>query len=78
MGRKSPNACGDETLEIGSTSQCERFNQITWKTVSLMVKGRHLFPMQWEKVLPEVLHSVRTLLCTTTNSTPHERFFLLP
>ena len=26
-------------------------------------------------VLPQVLHSVRSLLCTTTNETPHERFF---
>ena len=25
-------------------------------------------------MLPEALHSVRSLLCTTTNSTPHERF----
>ena len=26
-------------------------------------------------MLPQVLHSVRSLLCTTTNSTPHEHFF---
>ena len=26
-------------------------------------------------VLPEVLHSLRSLFCTTTNETPHERFF---
>ena len=59
-------------------SQCERFNQTIWKTVSLMLKGRYLSPMQWEEVLPEALHSVRTLLCTTTNSTPPERFFYFP
>lgn len=29
----------------------------------------------WERVLPEVLHSIRSLLCTATNETPHERFF---
>ena len=28
----------------------------------------------WEIVLPEVLHSVRSLLCTVTNATPHKRF----
>ena len=29
-------------------------------------------------VLPDALHSLRSLLCTTTNSTPHERFFAFP
>ena len=28
----------------------------------------------WEAVLPEALDSVRSLLCTATNATPHERF----
>ena len=28
----------------------------------------------WEAVLPEALHAVRSLLCTATNATPHERF----
>ena len=28
-----------------------------------------------ETVLPEVLHSIRSLLCTATNATPHERLF---
>ena len=27
----------------------------------------------WELVLPTVMHSLRTLLCTSTNETPHER-----
>ena len=29
---------------------------------------------QWQLVLPDVLHSIRLLLCTSTNETPHERF----
>ena len=29
----------------------------------------------WQKVLPDALHSIRTLLCASTNETPHERFF---
>ena len=28
----------------------------------------------WQSILPEALHAVRSLLCTTTNATPHERF----
>ncbi|XP_078487046.1 uncharacterized protein LOC144745128 [Ciona intestinalis] len=30
---------------------------------------------QWEDVLPEALHAVQSLLCTSTNCTPHERLF---
>jgi len=29
----------------------------------------------WQNVLPDSLNSVRSLLCTATNCTPHERFF---
>ena len=28
----------------------------------------------WEAVLPDALHSIRSLLCTSTNATPHELF----
>ena len=30
---------------------------------------------QWELVFPDALHSIRSLLCTVTNQTPHERMF---
>ena len=33
-----------------------------------MIKGRNLGPHHWEEVLPEALHSVRTLLSTATNT----------
>ena len=56
-------------------SQCERYVQTIWKTIALMIRGRKLSPSHWEDVLAEALHSVRTLLCTSTNTTPHERFF---
>jgi len=56
-------------------SQCERCNQTVWKTVSLILKGRNLSPHLWELILPDVLHAVRTLLCTATSASPHEKFF---
>jgi len=59
-------------------SQCERFNQTIWKTISLMHKGRGLGTHLWEEVLPEALHSVRTLLSTATNTTPHKQFLPFP
>jgi len=46
-----------------------------WKTVSLILKGRNLGPHLWELVLPDAFHAVRTLLCTATDASPHERFF---
>ena len=30
---------------------------------------------KWDIVLPNVLHSIRSLFSTATNTTPHERFF---
>ena len=55
--------------------QCKRYSGIIWSAVKLALKSRNLDIRQWEFVfvLPEALHSIRSLLCTATNSTPHER-----
>jgi hypothetical protein len=58
--------------------QAERFNGTIWKTIMLALKTRNLNVNQWEMVLNDALHSIRSLLCTTTNMTPHERFFIHP
>ena len=55
--------------------QVERYNGIIWSTVSLALETRGLALCHWEKVLPDALHSIRSLLCTATNCTPHERLF---
>ena len=55
--------------------QCERYNGIIWKGVQLALKSHNLQISNWEMVLPSVLHSIRSLLSTATNTTPHERFF---
>ena len=57
-----------------SNSQCEKYNDIIWSGAKLDFKEQNLPITKWEYVLPLVLHSVRSLLCTTTNTTPHERF----
>ena len=49
---------------------------IIWKQTFLALASRNLKESQWETVLPEVLHSIRSLLCAATNATPHERHFL--
>ncbi|KAJ0172744.1 hypothetical protein K1T71_011883 [Dendrolimus kikuchii] len=55
--------------------QVERLNSTLWRTVQLALKTRGLSTENWEMVLPHVLHSIRSLLCTATNCTPHERMF---
>ena len=58
-----------------SNGQCERYNGIIWKSVLLGLKTRNLPESHWVTVLPDALHSIRSLLCTATNCTPHERLF---
>jgi len=55
--------------------QCERFNRIIWSAVRLALASRKLAITQWECVLIDALHSIRSLLCTAMNATPHERLF---
>ena len=57
---------------------CERYNGILWRNVTLALKSNSLPVQAWELVLPKALHSVRTLLCTSTNETPHDRLFKFP
>ncbi|XP_077971775.1 uncharacterized protein LOC144425881 [Styela clava] len=56
-------------------SQCERANQTIWKTIKLMLLSRNLPESAWEEVLPDALHATRSLLCTSTGTTPHNRMF---
>jgi len=58
-------------------SQCERINQTVWLTVKLMLCNKGLSEQAWVTVLPEALHSVRSLLYTAMNATPHECFLPL-
>ena len=52
--------------------QCERFNGIIWNAAKLCCKSRGLHIKYWET---DALHSIRSLLCAATNTTPHERLF---
>ena len=42
-----------------------------------MLRTRHLQEEQWDQILPEALHAVRSLFCTATSQTLHERFLCL-
>ena len=56
-------------------AQVERYNRIIWMSIQLVLKTRKLPDSCWERALPDILHSIRSLLCTATNCIPHERFF---
>ena len=58
--------------------QVEKLNGTLWRAIQLAVKSRKLEISQWESVLLDALHSIRSLLCTATNCTPHERMFQYP
>jgi hypothetical protein len=53
--------------------QIEHLNGTLWKTISLALKTKGL-----PTYLLDALHSIRFLLCTATNMTPHERMFTYP
>ena len=56
----------------------EKLNGTIWKGVEVTLHSRKLPLSAWETVLPDVLHSTRSLLCTSINATPHERLFTYP
>lgn len=58
--------------------QCEKENGVVWKAIRLALHSRNLPEGQWELVLNNALHSIRSLLCTATNQTPHKRLFSFP
>ena len=58
--------------------QVEKENGTIWKAVLMALRSRGLPTSQWQQVIPDALHSIRSLLCTATNTTPHERLFSFP
>ena len=46
-----------------------------WKAIEVTLHSRKMKQLEWELVLPDALHSIRSLLCTAANTTPHESLF---
>ena len=59
---------------LRGNGQCEKYNDVIWSGVKLALKSRNWPLSKWDVVLIDVLHSIRSLLCTGTNRTSHERF----
>ena len=59
-------------------SQSERYVGIVWRSIKLRLHSSNRNTSAWADVLPDVLFALRSLLCTATNCTPHERLFNFP
>ena len=55
--------------------QAEKYNGTIMKSIELATRQHNLPINAWEKVLPDVLHSLRSLTNTKTMEAPHERMF---
>lgn len=47
---------------------------ILWKAIQVTLHSRNMKLSYWEKVLPDALHAIKSLLCTT-NVALHDRLF---
>jgi len=56
-------------------SQCEKYVGIIWKTITLNLKDKDLDMSKWDSVIDVSLGNIRSLMNTSTNESPHERFF---
>ncbi|KFD63456.1 hypothetical protein M514_10596 [Trichuris suis] len=83
MGRELRNFLVSKGIACSRTTaynpqgngQAERYVGVIWKTVTLALRSRCMPTSQWLAVLPDALYALRSLLCTLTNATPHERMF---
>ena len=55
--------------------QCERTNETLWNAMKCILHPRGLLPDKWESVMGQALASMRCLMSTATNESPHQRFF---
>ena len=60
---------------LEGNGQVEKLNGTLWKAIQISVRFCNMKLSYWEDVLPNALHSIRSLLCTTMNVMPHERLF---
>ena len=53
----------------------EKMNGTIWKAVTMALKSRQLPTKAWQEILGDALNSIRSLLCTSINCTPHKLLF---
>ena len=75
MSRELREFLSSKVYNREGNGQAERCTTVIWKAVTMSLKSNNLPHKNWQDVLPDVLHSVRSLLCTATSQTPHEQLF---
>jgi len=73
--RRGIASSSSNIYHLAGNGQAKKTVGTIWKAVQLALKNHELPLSRWEVVLEDVLHSVRSLLCTDTNTTPPESFF---
>ena len=73
------NSCGTACSKTSvynapGNGQCERYNDVVWNAIMLALKSCNLDIRNWQDVMNDALLFIRSLLCTATNVSPHERF----
>ena len=58
---------------LSGNGQVEKYNGTVRRAVTMACRSKNLPIKYWQDVLPDALYSVRSLPCTATNETPHER-----
>ena len=75
LNKKGVSTSHSLNYNLRGNRQIKKFNATIWTAVKLALKSKDL-PIDYrEQVLPEALHLIRLLLCTTMNTTHHERLF---
>ena len=57
------------------SGKTEQYNGVIYETTDSSLKSKGLAIKHWETVLSDVLHSIRSVINTITNETPHQIFF---
>jgi len=75
----SEGSLGEKGIASSQTAsnngQVERYNGVVWKAVEMSLKSKNLHVKYWQDILPDVLHSIQSLLCSETKETLHGCFF---
>jgi len=65
-------------MPFQGNAQWQRTVQAAWCTIKRFHSSRSGPENRWERcqvVLPDALHSMRSLVCVATNETPHKYIF---
>ena len=75
LQKRGVACCRTSVYKAPGNGQCKRCNGFIWSAIKSALISQCLDICHWQLVLPNALHSLRSLLCTATNETPQKRIF---